>query len=168
ALRLGEMPDEIRVADEIVEPIADVARRIEPEQARRRRVEPQDLVRRVQDDPRIAQHARALPDLAQQPVILLLAAAGLRPDLVDAGEHLGPETARLEARHALLALEDPVEQIDLPEHVREVDAERTHDPPAHAAEPRAEQQRDDEPGGQNPKLRYPALRQSHARSGENP
>src|SRR5690606_10967499 len=136
----------------VIDPVADIARRIEAEQARRSRIEPQDLVRGVENDSGIPQHAGALPDLAEQPVIFLLAAARLRADLVDAREHLGPKSPRLEARQTLLAFEDAVEEIDLTQNVRDVQAKRTGEPPAHAAEPRAEQQRDGEPGSQNPEL----------------
>src|SRR5690606_12495368 len=135
ALRRREIAHEIRVTDEIVDAVADVARGIETEQPRRRRIAPEDLVIGVQDDAAAAERAAALPDRAQQAVILLLTVARLDADLVDAREQLGPEPPRLDARQALLAEKDAVEQIDLPQHVRDVERERRDEPPADGTEP---------------------------------
>src|SRR6185369_2240286 len=104
--RPREIRDEVRVTNEVVETIADVRRGIEAEQPRRRGVEPDDLVLGVEDDARVAQRARAFAHLAEQLVILLLAAARLRANLLDAREHLGPQPLHLEKRDTRGPLEN--------------------------------------------------------------
>ena len=110
ARRRAEVSDEIRMSQQVVEPVADIGCRIEPEQPRRGRIEPQDLVIGIQDDAAVAERAGALAHLAQQPVIFLLAVARLRAHFVDARENLGPKPARLEQRHAPVPVEHAIEQ----------------------------------------------------------
>src|SRR5690606_21306535 len=163
-----EIPHKIRMPDEVVDAIADIPCRIEAEQRRRGRIAPEDLVLGFQNDAAVAKRARALPDLAQQAVILLLAVARLGANLLDARKELRPEPARLEARRALLAEQHAIEHVNLAQHVRDVERERRREPPGDGAEPQAEQHGAAEPRGEQAKLRCPALRKFHARSGEKP
>ena len=94
--RLFEIGHEIGIAKQVVEAVADIRGVAQAEQARGRRIEPHDFVVGIQDDAAVGERARALANLPQQPMIFLLAVAGLRTQLFDAREHLGPEPARLE------------------------------------------------------------------------
>ena len=127
------------MAHEVVEPIADVRRGIEAEQPSRGRVEPDDLVLGVQNDAGVAERPRALANLAQQTVILLLTAACLRANLFEASEDLDPESARLEDRRPAVAVEHAVEQEEIAQNVDRVESERAGEPPARPAEPQSEQ-----------------------------
>ena len=124
---------------EIVEPIADVGRGIEAEQPSRGRVEPDDLVLGVEDDAGVAERAGALTDLAEQAVILLLAATCLGADPVYAREDLGPEPPRLEHRRPAEAVENSVEEIEIAQYMGRVERERAGYPPTDSAEPPTEQ-----------------------------
>ena len=90
-LRRREVCAETGVPKQVVDPIADVGGGLEPEQSGRGRVEPDDLAIGVQDDAAVAERAGALADLAQQPMVFLLAAARLGAKLVYARKDLGPK-----------------------------------------------------------------------------
>ena len=102
---------------EIVDAIADVACGVEPEQARSGRIEPDDLAVGVEDDAAIADGARALANLAQQPVVLLLAIARPRLDAIRTGDDLGPEPASLEQGDRASAEQDAIQQEEVAQRI---------------------------------------------------
>src|SRR5262245_46604970 len=118
---------------QVVEAMAYVSGHVEPEQASGCRIEPKDFAVRVEDDATIREGAGALANRAQQPMIFFLAVARLGPELVDAGEDLGPQPARREKRHAPLTLERAIEQVQVTQHERDVEDRGAAEPPAGTA-----------------------------------
>jgi hypothetical protein len=139
--RLVQVRDEVGVAQQIVDAVADVRDSIQAEEPCRRGIEPHDLVLGVENDAAVGERAGALADLTQQAVVLPFAVAGLGAQLVDAREDFRPKAAGLEQRHAAVAVERPIEQIQVTQRERQIQPGRAEQPPSGPAEPPAKQQR---------------------------
>ncbi len=147
--RRVEVSDEVGMAQQVVEPVADVGGRIEPEQPRRGRIEPHDLVVGVQDDAAVARARRCSRALR--------AAAG---DISSCG--CAPSRAALSTRAKISAQSPRVSNSGTrrwPSSARSssiewrsvnatYNSERAGEPPTGAAEPPAEQQRRHEQRGE--------------------
>jgi hypothetical protein len=167
ARRPVQISGEVGMAQKIVDAMADVGGVVEAEQPGRRRVEPHDFLVGVQDDAAVGQRARAFAHLPQQPVIALLAIARLRSQLVDAREDLGPQAARLEQRHAPVAVERSIEQVEVPQREGQIARRRAEQPPADVPKRPTEQERCSEQPREGGDLGSPPARQFHGCAAEN-
>ena len=144
-VRLPEVVDEIRVPQQILDPIADITLGVETEQRCRGRIEPNDLEIRVQNNAGVADCAGRLSNLANQAMVAPLAIARAGFDAVRAGDDFGPQAARIEQRQAPGPENDAVEHEQISQSVGHVDGEPGDQPPGDAPDPQADCDTDAKP-----------------------
>jgi hypothetical protein len=146
---------ELRRADQIVHPQADVDRAFQSQQPRRLAVEPDDLMLAAQDDDAIGQRRRGASQFAiqlREPLFVKLLAAVQTPDLAD---HVAPDTADVRRIDLRAQAQPPIEPMQIDQLPAEVAANSRQQPHPNRADEQADHQAREQDAGEPSERKSP-------------
>ena len=151
------MADEVGVANQVVDAVAHVGRKVQAQQPHGGPVAPQNLVAGVQDDAAVMQCPGGLPDLPHQTAITFPSFARLGPQPDNDREKLRPESPG-RGRNGRTLFQRPVEVVEISQRDGQIKSQRPDEPPGRIAQPDSREERKRQPCSGIDEMRYPPIR----------